>query len=77
MISGDCPYDDCDGPIHLFPPDDLKCPAWAKHTCETCGRVFWEHYSRWNPYALTEDDFNATYTINEETKKLTPREKTG
>ena len=72
MISGDCPYEGCNGSIWLATPD-VALPVWGKETCEECGRTFWEHYSRWNAYALTEDEFSQIYTVNEETKQITER----
>ena len=42
MISGECPYDDCDEGFLLVVPEDVDLPAWYRHTCDTCGRAFWE-----------------------------------
>ena len=70
MISGECPYDDCDEGFLLVVPEDVDLPAWYRHTCDTCGRAFWERYSRWDPYAMTEEDFLKVYTVNEETREL-------
>ena len=69
MISGECPYEDCDGRIWL--PMPSPGGVWGKHTCEECGRVYWEYYSRWQSYAMTEENFLAEYAVNEETKQLT------
>jgi len=71
MISGECPYEDCDEPI--FIPCADKCPAFQKIICEKCKRVFWEKHSRINPEGFTEEDFYKKYEVNEETREIKER----
>ena len=66
MISGGCPYTDCDGPIIL--PDPPEGPMWTAYypsTCEHCGRRFWSYLSRWNPWSMTEAAFLNEYAVDD------------
>lgn len=72
MILGECPYEGCEGSLHLPIADD--CPAFQKHNCEECGRVIWTLHSRWNPQSWTEDGFTAEYEVDEVTRNITKRE---
>ena len=71
MITGGCPYDDCNN-SHLIPIAD-KCPAFEKIKCEGCGKFFWMYHSRLDPIAYTEAGFNKEFIIDEETKSVERR----
>jgi hypothetical protein len=71
VITGSCPYEDCDGP--LFIPCAEKCPAYERHTCETCNRVIWTMHSRWQPCSWTEAGFLEEFTVDDVTKKVEPK----
>lgn len=68
MIIGECPYDDCDGP--LFIPIADECPSFEKHDCETCKRIIWTYHSHWDPHSYTEEGFYKVYKVNEEAKTI-------
>ena len=67
MIFGECPY--CDETFMAECPD--KTPAFAKITCEKCGKWFWERFSRIDPQAylpeeVEADEENHTIKIKEQ-----------
>lgn len=68
MIIGTCPYSDCDEPFLLPIADRVGYQRW---TCEHCQRVIWTRHSRVAPYSMTEEDFLATYDVDEATKAIT------
>ena len=67
MIFGGCPY--CDGPVST-PCADVYL-AFSKEVCPACGKTYWLKHSRWEPEAMTLDDFTtAGYTCEEATKSV-------
>lgn len=70
MIFGDCPYEGCKGTHALSVPE--RTPAFAKNACEKCGKEYWVYYSRWEPEAYTPEAFAKKFSVNEETRKITP-----
>ncbi len=72
MIFGDCPYEGCSGTHALGVPD--RTPAFAKNTCEDCGREYWLYYSRLNPEAYTIEDFENKFEIDEENRSIKERD---
>jgi len=52
MIFGNCPY--CDE--HFTSPSPDKTPMMGKITCESCGKWFWEYYSRIEPRSYLPDE---------------------
>lgn len=76
MISGSCPYPDCDGPLLLASPDQTEeqgIPMWQQHECGTCYRVIWTYHSRLDPKSYTEPNFLAEYIVDEGNKTITRR----
>jgi hypothetical protein len=69
MIMGRCVY--CDYPFMLEMPDEA--PVFGRVTCETCGKTFWEHYTRVSPMAYTEEAFAELFVIDETTRSITKR----
>jgi hypothetical protein len=69
VIFGDCPY--CGASIAF--PCPAETPCWGKEKCESCGREFWEHYSRIAPQSFTVEQFDARFVIDENAKKLRQR----
>ena len=77
MITGSCPYDDCDGGLFLPSPDQTEeqgIPMWQRHECETCHRVIWTYHSRLDPHSYTEAGFLARYTVDEERNEIRKKE---
>lgn len=66
MISGDCPY--CDAPVLLEVPE--VTPVWGRVTCDACGREYWEYYDRLVPCALSVEEFDAAYVVDEERRMV-------
>jgi hypothetical protein len=70
MITGDCPYSDCDEA--LFIPLEDGRPI-QKHACAGCNRVIWTLHSRIEPQSWTDGAFREEFDIDEETKVIKPR----
>ena len=68
MIIGGCPY--CDAPLMISIADN--CPCFEKHDCEECKQTIWTYHSRLNPESYTEDGFKEEWSVDEETKVITP-----
>jgi hypothetical protein len=74
MIIETCPYDDCKGRLWVACAETT--PAFERHDCETCARPIWTRHSRIDPWSMTEADFLEAYTVNDETRRIAPTEKT-
>jgi hypothetical protein len=73
MITGDCPYDDCDDfRMRLLP--DVPLPKFSKEQCPACKRTIWVLYSRIDPEVYTESDFDRAWVVDEATKNIKRRE---
>ena len=72
MIFGDCPYDDCRGPMSI--PIVERVPSFERHRCTTCGRVIWTRHSRIDPWSMTEDKFLAGHVVDQTRKTIKRRE---
>lgn len=72
MIFGECPYEDCDGSLHLALAES-HVGGFQRHNCETCGRQIWTFHSRWNPHSYTQEDFEAKYDVDEKTREITEK----
>ena len=70
MNFGECPY--CNGMIMVSVPE--QTPAYAKIKCDECGKDVWYKFSRLDPEAWTVEDFEASHTICDETKTITPND---
>lgn len=68
MIFGNCPH--CNEPITLWLPEDVRLPAFAKVICDSCGKWFWEKFSRIDPEAYLPDEVE----VNEKTKSVKIKE---
>ena len=51
-----------------------QTPAYAKIKCDECGKDVWYKFSRLDPEAWTVEDFEASHTICDETKTITPND---
>ena len=71
MITSECPYDDCKG-YHMIPIAP-RCPAFSKETCEDCGREYWMKHSRIDPEAMTPDEFDRRYIVDEYKRSIVNR----
>lgn len=72
MITGECPYDDCDDfQMRLLP--DKPLPLFSKEVCPGCKRTIWVLYSRIDPEVYTEEGFRKAFEVNEETKSIKQR----
>lgn len=69
MIFGECPYEDCDEPFNVVPPDHL--PTFGKMICEKCKRHFWEYMSRIDAHAYTLEQFGEKYDVDESIRRIT------
>lgn len=65
---GDCPYENCDGVFFFEVPD--KTPAFSKVLCDKCGRNVWYKFSRIDPKAWTEANFEKNFKIDYENKTI-------
>lgn len=72
MILGECPYDDCAGPL-MIPLADLPLPRFERHACDTCHRIIWTHHSRIDLWSMPEADFLLEYRVDDETKAVSRR----
>lgn len=70
MNFGDCPY--CEQFIGFMPVPD-KTPAYAKVSCESCGKEVWYKFSRIDPVAYTVEDFEATHVIDHVARTITEK----
>lgn len=69
MIFGECP--NCNGFISNPMPE--QSPAFAKRECEHCNKGYWLKCSRIDSKAYTIEGFEKEYSVNEETKVITPK----
>lgn len=67
MNFGDCPY--C-GDFIGFLAVPEKTPAYAKVTCESCGKEIWYRLSRVDPKSWTIEDFEKESDIDEINKRV-------
>lgn len=73
MISGECPYTDCNAPLLLPSPsktEDEGIPQYQRHDCEQCHRPIWTKHSRLDPWSMTEAAFLEAYVIDDEKKEI-------
>ena len=73
MIIGDCPYEGCKGDV--WTPLQEGIPI-QRQVCEECKRVFWTLHSRLDPKSWTDEEFKKIADVNEETRKITFKDKT-
>lgn len=72
MQMGECPYEDCDDfQMRILP--DKPLPLFSKEECPGCKRTIWVRYSRVDPEAYTEGDFNKAFEVDEATKQIRER----
>lgn len=71
MQIGECPYDDCEHVQWRVYEGDT--PRVAKDSCESCGRIVWIWFSRIDPDAYTDEEFNERFEIDEEARHIKPR----
>jgi len=67
MQIGKCPYDDCDDEQMRMLPDG-PLPVLGKEECPGCSRTIWVYYSRVEPQAFTQEDFEKVFTITDDRK---------
>jgi len=72
MQIGSCPHDDCDDQRMRILPDK-KLPLLSRETCPGCGRTIWVYYSRVDPKAYTQEQFEQEFVYDEVTKSVRPR----
>jgi hypothetical protein len=68
VIIGECPYCREIETAACAP----QCPAFSRETCESCGKQYWLYHSRLTPNRYSDEDFNRLFTVNHDTKTITP-----
>lgn len=68
MIFGSCPY--CDHSM-VFHVGYQRTPYWGHEICDACGKTFWEEYSRFNPRAMSEEEFAKEHSVDREKHTIT------
>lgn len=64
MITGDCPYDDCDH-VHMVAIPSRRLPCWGRYDCEACGREYWMFMTRVDPRAFTKPEFHKHFRVTD------------
>lgn len=70
MITGPCPY--CGASLINYLPEDRQLPCFERIECPSCLGALWIRYSRAMPCVFTIAGFEATHTIDEVTRRITP-----
>lgn len=73
MIFGNCPYPDCNDDFTVNLSEGMPI---QQMTCEKCKRVSWLLHSRLDPKSWTDESFREIADIDEETHKITFKDKT-
>lgn len=66
MIFGHCPY--CGSLVSTACAP--KTPAFSKEKCGECHKKYWLKHSRIDPEAMTQEQFNKEYSVDETTKVI-------
>ena len=69
MNFGECPYEDCNEQLDWLSVPE-QSPVFYKDSCPKCQRVVWRKLSRLDPEALTVEQFQHQYVVDEATKQV-------